>query len=489
MAVTPFLKLQKPPFDTIPWDQAVNGNMDTIDAFISRYMAVPNYVGAWTNSTAYVSGQNVLDITNAIIYQCAITHTSSATPTTFAQDRTTYPTYWVATQNVITGGAGNTVLTIAEATPLTAKAGDLWWDSLGGQLYVMYNDGNSLQWVIANNQAGNVGEAPNDGSVYGRRMSAWTPISQGNVGRNLIHNSMFNIAQRGNGPWTAQSFMLDRWFNALSGDAVSYAPFAATDAVRAAVGDEYAQTSLRNVFTGNAATGSYSYVAQSIENLHRLSGKTVIVSFYALRAAATQVSVGVNMQASYGTGGSPSPANWVGNGVAFPLTTVMTRYFATFTIPSSVGMTYGTNNDSFAQVAFWYSSGATNAGAAGVGVQSGTIQLWGVQCEVAAPGQTQPTPLEKPDPQQDLAKCQRFYQVGDFNWVGQAPTSYFVGNALQFTTAFRATPTINLSAQTYTNLSAASADTISLAGARFIATSATAGAAQFSTHWTASADL
>ena len=52
--------------------------------------------------------------------------------------------------------------------------------------------------------------------------------------------------------------------------------------------------------------------------------------------------------------------------------------------------------------------GLHQSGYAGnIGVQSGTIQFWGVQLEVGSTA----TPLEKPDPQQELAKCQRFYTV------------------------------------------------------------------------------
>jgi hypothetical protein len=44
----------------------------------------------------------------------------------------------------ISGGA-----TISDTPPLAPEEGDLWWDSLGGQLYVWFNDGNSAQWVAA----------------------------------------------------------------------------------------------------------------------------------------------------------------------------------------------------------------------------------------------------------------------------------------------------------------------------------------------------
>ena len=474
MAVTPFLKLQKPPFDTIPWDQAVNGNMDTIDAFISRYMAVPNYMGAWANSTAYVSGQNVLDITNAIIYQCAITHTSSATPTTFAQDRTTYPTYWVATQNVITGGAGNTVLTIAEATPLTAKAGDLWWDSLGGQLYVMYNDGNSLQWVIANNQAGNVGEAPNDGTVYGRRMSAWTPISQGNVGRNLIHNSMFNIAQRGAGPFTtaARTYTADRWAQDFAGGSLSTGIGNILDAGRAAIGDEAATNTLQPVVVGGAAAGNYTVLFQKIEGVRRLSGKTVTVSFWGSVLSGT-AKLGVSIDQGFGTGGSPS-ALVTGVGQSVTLNTTWTRYSLTFAVPSTSGKTLGTNGDDSTTVWLWLSAGTTyNVASGTVGVQSYTLQLWGVQLEIAAPGQTQPTPLEKPDPELQLRQCQRFY-IGMSFVFGQYAGSSGTYINLPFPQTMRAAPTVTLSGIVYTNGSAASVNSAQTSNALLVMTT-TAG--------------
>jgi hypothetical protein len=48
----------------------------------------------------------------------------------------------------ISGGA-----TIADVAPV-ASPGALWWDSVGGQLYLSYDDGNSQQWVPAANQPG-----------------------------------------------------------------------------------------------------------------------------------------------------------------------------------------------------------------------------------------------------------------------------------------------------------------------------------------------
>jgi hypothetical protein len=47
--------------------------------------------------------------------------------------------------------AGGSSVTVGDTAPSSPKAGDLWWDSVGGQLYVWYTDANSSQWVVANN--------------------------------------------------------------------------------------------------------------------------------------------------------------------------------------------------------------------------------------------------------------------------------------------------------------------------------------------------
>jgi len=48
-------------------------------------------------------------------------------------------------------------LIVSTVAPSPPAEGDLWWDSTDGQLYVYYDDGNSAQWVIANNVNGSGG--------------------------------------------------------------------------------------------------------------------------------------------------------------------------------------------------------------------------------------------------------------------------------------------------------------------------------------------
>jgi hypothetical protein len=323
--------------------------------------------------------------------------------------------------------AGGASLIISDTPPVATSPGLMWFDSVGAQCYMWYSDANSSQWVPLNappalaaavaylplaggTMTGPVIQAADPVAALGtatkQYVDAGTAAAEHNVGRNLLHNSLFNIAQRGAGPFTAMGFYtLDRW--ALNGatDTVSIAQVTFSDAARSQVGDEATQFAMQNTFTGNAAAGASHNIMQPIENIRRLAGKTVTVSFWAATASGT-LSLGVSYTQFFGAGGTPSPiVN--GNGVAVGLTATWARYSVTLAIPSIIGKTVGTNGNDQTILRLWFSSGATNAAQAGnIGVQSGTIFLWGVQLEIGATA----TPLEKPDPQQDLAKCQRFYQ-------------------------------------------------------------------------------
>jgi hypothetical protein len=67
--------------------------------------------------------------------------------------------------------------------PFGAKIGQLWWRTdPDANLYILYNDGNSTQWVPAampnSNASGNTGieDAPNDGNIYARQNGAWVIV-------------------------------------------------------------------------------------------------------------------------------------------------------------------------------------------------------------------------------------------------------------------------------------------------------------------------
>ena len=247
-----------------------------------------------------------------------------------------------------------------------------------------------------------------DGVKWTSSVGAVTVQSMGDVGRNLIHNSMFNVAQRGVGPFTGEARSADRWQQWIAaGDTLSTAINTTDDGIRSQIGDEAARLVAYLVFTGGSGATNLVLFQQNMEGVRRFAGKTVTVSFWAATSAGT-AKVGVSIDQFFGTGGSPS-ATAPGVGLTITATTTWTRYSVTRTIPSAAGKVIGTNGDDTTQCNIWLSAGSNYATASGgVGVQSGGVAFWGVQLEIGSVV----TPLEKPDPQVELANCQRFYQVG-----------------------------------------------------------------------------
>jgi len=309
-----------------------------------------------------------------------------------------------------------------------------------------------------------------------------------NVGRSYIHNGLFNVQQRGVGSFTT-GYTADRWVIALSGDTVSVTVVALPDSDRTQIGDEAALTVLQDVFTGIATANSYNAILQKIENVRRISGKTVIISFWAKAISGTP-RIGVNAAQNFGTGGSPSATVSTPIGATAALTTTWTRYSVSGAVPSATGKTFGTSGGDYTQVGFWFSD-VSNISGNGIGQQSGTIQLWGVQLEIAQPGQTLPTPLDYGgSPQQQLAQCQRFYLTGyvDANQVPGA-ASIFSQMAF-FPVTMRATPTIATSGFTSGNTTGSLvAYSTNVQAVKFGISSAAAGPANFQANYTASADL
>jgi hypothetical protein len=58
-------------------------------------------------------------------------------------------TKWEASTTA--GSQAVATVTIGSSPPTNPLVGNLWWDAVGGQLYLWYDDGTSKQWVVANN--------------------------------------------------------------------------------------------------------------------------------------------------------------------------------------------------------------------------------------------------------------------------------------------------------------------------------------------------
>ena len=310
--------------------------------------------------------------------------------------------------------------------------------------------------VVLGNSAGTTAPLNFAGSTrcYSALPSAYLLSVLGkNVGRNLFHNPMFTVAQRGSGPFTPVGYtpgMLDRW-QCEPGAAGSrtISQVALSDADRAAIGDEEASFALQYAVTGAAGVNDYDMLVQNIEFVRRTAGKAVTVSLWA-SASAAGLKVGIGcVQVFGGAGASGSVAL---NAVPQTLTTGWARYSATFAVPNAQGKILATPPDFF-RVRLWLSSGANNNGLAGnIGVQSGTVRFWGMQCEIGPIA----TPLEKPAPEYDLSNCLRHFQahnsllcVAYANGAGSLVYQDFV-----LPVTMRAQPSATFSGISYVNASA-----------------------------------
>jgi hypothetical protein len=97
------------------------------------------------------------DSSHWVAFQGPATVSSSVTWTLPAADGTTgqvLSTNGTGTLSWATGGGGGASVTTSDTAPSTPADGDLWYDSVGGRLYVYYEDPNTSQWVDAAPQGG-----------------------------------------------------------------------------------------------------------------------------------------------------------------------------------------------------------------------------------------------------------------------------------------------------------------------------------------------
>lgn len=297
-------------------------------------------------------------------------------------------------------------VTVSDSRPLTPIAGDAWFDSNDGTLYVFYVDANTSQWVqVQANSALEGTILARLGALEGR---ATALEAVPDYSPNYIINGAFDINQRNfTSTTTNGTFGHDRWSLETASGTVTYSTQAFTAGT--VLGTDEPTNFARIITTGQSGTTALTIFRQKMEDVRLLAGKTVTVSFWA-KAASGAPKITAEINQSYGTGGSPSNNdNYLAGQVT--LSTTWARYSVTTNLPSNSGKTFGTAaNSSFTQLSLWLSAGTDfNARTSSLGIQSNTFDIWGVQIEegsVATPFHRNSNSVEG-----ELASCQRYYQV------------------------------------------------------------------------------
>jgi hypothetical protein len=273
----------------------------------------------------------------------------------------------------------------------------------------------------------------------------WTTPDSTN---NVIINGAFDINQRNFSSTTTNSvFTFDRWFTrAVDGTstfaAQSFAPGSEP------LGGDQGRNYINITTSGQSVSGARTAIGQTIESVRTFAGQTVVLSFWAKSNSGTP-SVAAYFAQNFGSGGSPSTGvDTAGQKVS--ITTSWNRYSLEFEIPSISGKTLGTSNDD-RLVLFLLTSASSdwNFQTNSLGIQSTSIDIWGVQLEAGAVA----TPFRRnaPSIQAELAACQRyFWRLGGtgFSYIAmnqsRGGSFYSLGNIIGLPVAMRAIPSISI---------------------------------------------
>jgi hypothetical protein len=231
------------------------------------------------------------------------------------------------------------------------------------------------------------------------------PLSQ-----NYLINSAFEINQRNFTSVTGINYGFDRWQITNTGDGTGTYSAQTFSSGQTPLSNYEFGSYARVVTTGQTQTTAQTRLNNRIEDVKTLAGKTVTVSFWA-KAASGSPKVTVGLSQVFGTGGSTAVETNAGQ---VTLSTSWTRYVTTADLPSITGKTVGPSSQLL--LALVVSAGSDVSIGFGMGLQSNTFDIWGVQLE-EGPVAT-PFRRNQPNIQAELAACQRYY-------VRYAPTGAY----------------------------------------------------------------
>jgi len=224
--------------------------------------------------------------------------------------------------------------------------------------------------------------------------------------RNLIINGAMQVAQRGTS-FTAGGYSLDHWYIAETGTCT-----VTQDTADVPSNFKYAMK------TTTSAASSFIAIYQPFESVdyEAFKNKTVTISFYAKVNATFSGTMFVDMQTG-DTADTLLSGTWAGND---PQYITPTTSWARYSVSIAIGSTNG--------IRFVLTPSAAQASGA-------EYSITGVQLEVGE----QATPFEHRSYGDELARCQRYYEICDIMFNG-----YGVGGAyctIPQKVTKRATPT------------------------------------------------
>ena len=324
--------------------------------------------------------------------------------------------------------------------------------------WVTSDDANAIQNAIVDAKgdliAATAADTParlavgNNGETLVADSSASTGLRwQGNfaAGKNKLINGDFNINQRGfSSTTTTATFGFDRWVLSATDGTTTYSAQTFTLGTAPVAGYE-GKNFARLVSSGQTATNALSALNQPIEGVRTFAGETITVSFWAKASTGTP-NITVFALQNFGGGGSASAPVFIGANNKQAISTSWARYSFQLSIPSIAGKTIDGGGDLLRIYVTTSAGSDRNSYTNSLGIQSATIDIWGVQAEsgsVATAFQTATGTLAG-----ELAACQRYYYrqpaaqaYSNFSNYSPATSTTVVDVVVSLPTTMRVVPT------------------------------------------------
>lgn len=258
--------------------------------------------------------------------------------------------------------------------------------------------------------------------------------------RNVIINGNFDYWQRGTTVTniSTQTYLSDRWKIVRSGATVDVLRQSFTlGQTDVPYEPTYFHRMVVNSVTGAA---NYALLEQPIESVRTFANTVCTLSFWA--KADTYKNMAIEIQQSFGTGGSASVFFYVGS---CNIDMNWKKYVFTFTMPSITGKTVGTSSDDSCMLHFWLDAGTDlNSRTGNLDHQSGVFDIAQVQLEAGPTATT----FERRPPQTEFALCQRYYQNSSSIVSGYAYAAVVyhanIYNSHIFPVSMRRAPTMSI---------------------------------------------
>jgi hypothetical protein len=389
---------------TVPLNPASKQQLDAVVASQGNYL--PKTGGTLTGSLTIdraLAGNSSLFLQNTGAVSAFAQIFRSAVSDAYLNIANTSPSGQpaaVALSPSPTSAAQDTLVQLFRTTTAAGKRALQWLKGDGSGVTVVAEAANNatfdgLDWTGKHAFAGAVTVAANPTVPLGVATKAYVDAAM-SAEDNLLINGSMEVWQRGTSGFSSVGATLvktaDRWYaQAGTGGTIDV-----SQSVQApAAGDVDRRFGLRVNRTVSGSTNTFIY--QPIENVRTAAGQTVTLSFDVFSSVATS---GLYLQCNqgFGSGGSPSAAVPTIGPTFSTVGQAWERKTLTMVLPSIVGKTIGTTGDDTLQIFLMLPAAAGNA-------------IWHFSNIDLRLGPTAPVQFLRRPPQQELALCQRYYQL------------------------------------------------------------------------------